>query len=334
VIVGTKVRVDPATGDEVEVPVWDTDQLHPDEAPYLGRIGERLLAGQHQRSVERWLAADGVTTTEGGPMVARAFRHLLLSPRVAGLIRYQGELYPARWPAAIPMDMWIDLGAYYQKSAEAYPYAGRMRRYLLSGHATCYRCGNAVSTKPSGGRNRKSSRLYYCVTPGCRAVGRSMRHLDAYMEGRTVRLLQDPAFLAQLGDGEGRPDVAGQITALERRRADVQAQLDALADHPEVDVTAALVGLGGIQRRLQELRQQVAMSAEDRLVARLAGVTREQWDAEPVDVRAATIHALWDVEILPATHRGPGFSPSSVRVERRHRPVTASPASMEGTVVE
>lgn len=324
---GATTRVDPETGTEVEVPVWDLDRLNEAEAPYIPQIAERLLAGQSQGGIELWLAAEGVLTTEGNPMVRRAIRHIMCSPRIAGLIEHEGDAYPARWPAALDHETWLDVRAYYERSAEAYPYPGRDRRYLLSGHATCYRCQQTVRVKPSGGRNRKDSRIYVCRTPGCRAVGRSVPHLDAYVEGRTVRLLQDQAFLAQLADAPDRPDVAAQINALERRRVDVQAQLDTLADNPDVDVTAALTGLGGIERRLRELRQQVAQSATDRLLARMAGISREAWDAEPVDVRAATVSALWDIEILPATHRGPGFRPDSVRVTRRPR---ASQADVDG----
>lgn len=317
--VGTKEKTDPETGAVIEVPVYDTDQPVPKEAQYARDAADRLLAGQSQAGVIAWLREEGVTTTEGAPMNARALRHILLAPRIAGLIEHDGQLYEAAWPGNVPRETWEDIRAYYRRSAEQNPYAGRARKYLLSGvgGAICYRCRQPVNTKPSGGRNRKSARLYSCQVPGCRAVGRSVAHLDAYVEGRTVRLLQDPRLTEQLLQDANRPDVAAEIATLERRRAETQAQLDALADHPDVDVTAALTGLGSFTRRLQELRAQMAVTSQQRLLLRMAGISREAWEAEPVDVRSATVAALWQVEILPATHRGPGFSPSSVRLTRR-----------------
>jgi site-specific DNA recombinase len=315
--VGTKERTDPETGATVTVPVYDTNQPVPREAQYERDAADRLLAGQSQAGVVAWLREEGVTTTEGAPMNARALRHILLAPRVAGLIEHDGQLYEAVWPGNLSRETWEDIRAYYRRSAAENPYQGRERRYLLSGVAECYACHGTVRTKPSGGRNRPTARIYHCWQKGCQKVHRSVGHLDAYVEGRTVRLLQDPRFTEQLLRDADRPDMAAEIATLERRRADTQAQLDALADHPDVDVTAALTGLSSFTRRLQELRSQMAATSQQRLLVRMAGISREAWEAEPVDIRSATVAALWRVEILPATHRGPGFSPSSVRLTRR-----------------
>lgn len=59
------------------------------------------------------------------------------------------------------------------------------------------------------------------------------------------------------------------------------------------------------------------MMVEARLLRRVAGISREAWDAEPVDVRAEVVRALFRVIVLPATWRGPGFDPASVRLERK-----------------
>lgn len=317
--IGVKPKIHPATGDEIKVPVWDTDQQNQREAAYGEEAAERLLAGQSQGSVVRWLRSEGVTTTTGGEMTTRGLRHILLAPRSAGLILYKGALYPAAWDGFLSRETWEDVRALFRRNAEAHPYAGRERRYLLSGAdgAQCYACGGTVRVKPSGGRNRKNAKIYTCATPGCRKVGRSLAHLDAYVAGRTLRLLQDPRFLDQVLATADRSDVASEIAAVERRRDQTQAQLDALADHPDVDVTAALKGLASFERRLQELRADLAATAQQRLLLRMAGISREQWEDEPIDVRAATVRALWRVVILPAVHRGPGFAPASVRMERR-----------------
>lgn len=316
--VGTKERPDPASGAIVEVPVYDLDQQVPAEARYVRDAADRLLAGQSQAGVLAWLRAEGVTTTQGGPMTARGLRTILLAPRTAGLIEHQGELYEAAWEGILTRETWEDVRAYYQHSAAENPYPGRERKYLLTGVAVCHACQTPVRTKPSGGRNRKTARIYCCTVPGCRAVGRSVAHLDAYVQARTLRVLQDPAFVGQvLAAAEGRPEIAAEMAELERRRSETQAQLDQLADHPEVDVTAALKGLASFDRRLAELRAQLAQTTTQRLLLRMAGISRDQWEAEPIDVRSATVAALWEITILPATHRGPGFSPTSVRLERR-----------------
>lgn len=314
---GTRIRTNALTGEQREVPVYDMDQQVPEEAHYLDDAADMLLAGRSQGGVIAWFASEGVTTTEGNPMTARGLRHLLLAPRVAGLIEYQGVLYEAAWDGILSREKWEAVRAYYRASAAENPYQGRERRYLLTGIAECHACGHTVRTKPTGGRNRPDARIYHCGNPACRGVGRNLTHLDAYVEARTVRLLNDPAFLGELSSAAEQPTIAAEIAALTRRRDETQQQLDALADHPDVDVTAALVGLAGFEKKLRALRDQLSATSQMRMVGRMTGITREEWEAEPVDVRAATIAALWRVVILPATWRGPGFSPSSVSVTRR-----------------
>lgn len=317
---GTKERLNQASGELCKVPVYDTDQQVPAEAAYIRNAADRLLAGQSQAGVIAWLTKAGALTTEGNPWTAKSLRNVLTSPRVAGLIEHQGQLYEAAWDRILERETWQDIAALYRRSAVEHPYAGRERKYLLSGAggARCYACTGTVATKPSGGRNRKDSRIYHCATKGCRAVGRSQTHLDAYVSARTVRLLQDPEFLQQLlVADDDRPDALAEIAALERRRTATRAQLDALADHPDIDVTVALVGLASFDKRIQELREQLATTAQQRLLLRMAGISREAWDAEPIDIRAATVAAMWHIVILPATHRGPGFDPDGVRMDRR-----------------
>jgi site-specific DNA recombinase len=315
--IGTKERLDPHTGKMITVPVWDRTKQVPSEARYLAAAAERLLAGQSQMSVVRWFRAEGVLTTEGNPFTVRNLQHLLESPRVAGLVEYKGQLYDAEWDGIISRETWDDLAALRRQTSADHGFHGRERKHLLTGWARCYACGLPVTTKPSGGRNRKNVRLYCCREPGCRAVGRNQAHLDAYVEGRTVRLLQSKELLEQLTVAEDQPDVVGEIARLEARRDQTQAQLDALADDPDIDVTAALRGMAGIERRLKDLREQLTVTAEQKHLLRMVGISRAAWEAEPVDVRATTIRMLWDIVILPATHRGPGFSPSSVEVTRR-----------------
>jgi site-specific DNA recombinase len=331
------------------------------ECEILAEAVERLLAGQFQGAVIRWLNAVSTTTTNGtwtatrvrewsgrgGDEVAdeirsrmarseppteiskdlnqrgvrcpvraqwttKALRNLVLSPRIAGLVDHEGTLYEAVWKPVIDVETWEAVKALFAESAEEHPYGGRERKYLLSGVATCP-SGHPVRTKPVGGRNRKDARLYYCAVKGCPTkVSRNIEHLDRYVEGRTVGRLNDPDFVRALyADPEG-PDVEPQIAELERRKARVEEQLANLVDYPEIDPGLLARSLAGFDRKIRELRASRSATARQRLLERMAGISREDWAATPVDVRSATIAALWRVTILPATWRGPGFDADSV----------------------
>lgn len=319
--IGTRTRIN-RDGNEVQVPRYDMTQQVPEEARLLAEAADRLLAGQGQSGVVRWLNTR-CTTTEGNAWTDKSLRNLMLSPRVAGLLEYDGELYDAAWDGILSRETWESVRNVYETSAESSPYAGRERRYLLSGvgGAQCYNCGGYVRTKPSGGRNRKSARVYYCHT--CRKVGRNVEHLDAYVSGQAVHLLSDPRFLAELTAGTEDPGLSNEITSLEHRRAAVRRQVESLADNPDVDAELALLALASFDQKIRRARDRLAASAAQQLLGRMAGITAEQWHATPVDVRSATVRALYGVVLLPTTLRGPGFDTDAVRVvrsrtDRRH----------------
>lgn len=294
-------------------PIYDTNQAHPDEFPILCEALKKRMAGRSANGVIRWLNSKG-TTTEGGPWRAVGFKKIIRSPRIAGLIERNGKLHPAIWPAAVTLEEWENLKALVDENGHQ-PHGGPGRRYLLTGIAKCVSCSAGVHTKPASGRklSPKPMRLYYCRNLVCtRRVSRSVTHLDEYVIGRVLRRLQDPDLMTMVLGAE--PGVAAEIVMMERRKAETKDKLRNLADHPGLDATDVAASIASFDKRIVELRNRHAATARQRLLIRMAGMTREQWDDTPIDVRAETVRALYRVIILPATKRGPGFDPASVDV--------------------
>jgi DNA invertase Pin-like site-specific DNA recombinase len=335
---GERTKTHPQTGEQIAVPTYDTSKPVDAEIKFIRQGVERMLAGMDQGAVIRWLNSNGSRTTEGNPWTAKSWRNVMMNPRVAGLIEHGGQLYDAVWDGALTIEEWEAVKGIYLANAVRYPYQGRSRKHLLSGVAECYRCHKpqqgpvaeatkdctdcpgphvTLRAKPSGGRNRKTSRLYYC--PSCRGVGRNLELLDAYVEGRVLQLLGSPRFAEQLHASfdQSAPDLGGQIRALEERKAQTRRQLEELADNPDVDPALALMAISSFDKKIAELRSRVAASGRIHRLARLVGITREEWRGESIDTRSAVVSDLFRVVVLPATWRGPGFSPSSVRLERR-----------------
>ncbi|WP_234476891.1 recombinase family protein [Streptomyces sp. MBT65] len=332
---GTRVVIDKETGEERLAPVIDTTLPVPTEISFIQRGIERQLAGADQAAVIRWLNKSGSRTTEGNEWTPKSWRNVVLAPRVAGLIEYEGQLHEAAWDGAVSIEVWEAVKALYSASAKENPYQGRERTRLLTGIGECYRCHSGpqsaacesadcpephctVRSKPTGGRNRKGSRIYYC--PSCRGVGRNMALLDAYVDGRVLKLLSSDDFKKELHaatEAVGGAQLLTEITALEQRRTKVRADLENLADHPGVDPTLAVLSVASFDRKIQELRSRLAVPAKLRRLTTLAGIGREEWGAQPIDVRATVVRDLFRVVILPTSRRGPGFDTSSVRLERR-----------------
>lgn len=298
-------------------PIYDLTKQVPEEAALIRQAADRLLAGESQYSVVRWLNTQA-TTSQGNRWQWLTLKLLLRSPRIAGLVEHDGRLYDGAWEGILERSQWEDLKALFDRRRQESPSQGRERKYLLSGTAECCNCQAPMRTKPSGGMNRKTARLYFCWNPDCtKTVSRNVEHLDAYVTGRVLHLLNDPAFMAAVHAVPDNPGVGAEITALERRKADAAAKLEELADHPDVDPALLARSLSSFDRKIAQLRAQMATTNRQRILARMAGITKAQWDAEPIDVRAETVRALFRVTVLPATWRGPGFDPASVRLERR-----------------
>lgn len=298
-------------------PLYDLHQIVPGEADVLREAADRLLAGQTLGGVVRWMNTCS-TTTQGNPWLPVGLKKVLTAPRVAGLLVYQGQTQQAAWPPILEPEVWEDVKAVFRRSRERHGYFGRERSYLLSSIAECSGCGSTMPTKVSGGRNRKDARLYFCPNSECdQRVSRNVEHLDAYVIGRVLKRLNEPGFLDAMQGERLDPGVGADIAALERRKAEARAQLANLADHPDVSADLVARSLSSFDRKITELREQQELTARDRLLARMAGMTQERWDAEPIDVRAETVRALFRVVVLPATWRGPGFDPESVRLDRR-----------------
>lgn len=294
--------------------VYDIDQANPEEFPILRQAVENLMAGQSKLGVIRWLNSVS-KTTEGNSWRSVNLTKLVLSPRIAGFIERDGQLHPAVWPEVVTVEEWEDLKAILRENGTGKGAHGRgERKHLLSLVAECFACHTGVITKPSGGqKNRKKTRLYCCCNPECdQWVSRNQAYLDEYVIGRVLRRLQDPDLLAMIMGSE--PSMAAEIVALERRKAEAKHQLRNLADFPGLDAADVAASLASFDSKIVGLRNQHAATARQRLLIRMAGITREQWDATPIDVRSATVRALYRVVIHPVKKRGPGFDPSTVEL--------------------
>ena len=310
---------DAQSGEVRQVPVYDTTQQVPEEAALGADAVQRLLAGQTQASVVKWLGSK-CTTTSGGAWTTKTFRDWVLSPRIAGLIEYDGKLLKAAWDGIVSVETWEQVKGLYARNSELHPYPGRERKYMLSNAAECGECGGLMRGRPvTPGKGRRGGPYthYYC--PTCKKVARKTDFVDEYVSGWVVDLLNSPGFLRELDAlrGAQEPALAAQIADLERRRAQARETLESLADNPEVDAALVAKSLASFGRRITELRNRLAAETSLEVVSRLVGVSAEGWRQTPVDVRSTAVKTLFRVTLVKTAKRGPGFDPDSVVVERR-----------------
>jgi site-specific DNA recombinase len=289
------------------------------EVAIIREAVDRLFAGSSMYAVMRWMNERSTTTT-GNRWRTNVVKDMLLRPRMAGLIERDGQLLTAAWKPVIAPDTWQDLRAMLEangrrRSTYSPPAGESAVRYLLSGIARCGTCGGAMNVQIGHNANRARRRTYLCANSGCSyRVGVSVPRLDRFVTGAALALLSDPDFIASLSPGE---DAAGaaEINALHARKAEVEQQLASLADHPNLRPDLLIKALESFDRRIEEIRGAMALSARRRLLLKYAGITREQFEGLPLEVCRSIISGLFTVRVVRASRRGSAFDPERVKLD-------------------
>lgn len=299
---------------------FETDGLThvEDEKRVLRELARRVLAGEKAGALGRELNERGLRTPTGGEWQHTTIKKMLMRARYAGLLP-EGDA-PASWEPLYDDDrdaareMWENVCAVLSGRAAAFGYATNARRYLLTGLAVCGPpCGEPVAIRHN--TRDENLRGYGCINPACKKkVHRKVAHVDAYVKGWVVRLLNDKDFIAKqaAGDSSG---LATQIAVLQGRKTEVEEQLRTLADHPNLKPDLLLATLAGFDERIGELRSRIGLSSRARLITEHAGLTAGQWEALPLGTRRGLVAATYRVTILPTGRRGPGFDPDSVQLD-------------------
>ena len=306
------------------------------EASALREAARRLTGGEPIGAIARDLAGRGMTGTSGQPLSHTSLRKSLLRPRTAGLM--PDGVSAAAWPPILGREEWESLCSLIGGRAKSFhSRATNARRHLLSGIAVCGACGTglqlrAESTRRNGvigpvcqagcvhrscrriraARSPHAADGYGCVEPGCRKVQRNILLLDAYVARRVVNRLARPDNPESRAPE--RPGLAAEFRALTEARAEAAA---AVEDPSSAHLSLLLARLERIDRRLAGLRELAGESARDRLLRDHAGITYDEFCAETLAVRRSLVAACFEVVVLPASGRGPGFRTEDVRLTPR-----------------
>jgi len=291
----------------------------PSEAEIIRRAAAAVLAetaGDRKSlaHMARELREAGTPTVTGAAWTPATLKDILCKPAVAGIAvnTRTGTQTPAAWPAILDREIWEAVRAVLTDPARRTNTSNaNAPRYLLSGIARCH-CGGQV--KVNGG---KRSPAYVCADHAHlrrNAAGADVwaaAHITAYLNREDNRDLLRPA---------ARPGVDVSALRAEQKRLELkgasQARMHALDQITDAEMRA---GSRVRQARLAEIAGQLsAVTAPDPL-----SEFRDQpdaaavWDALPLPRKRAVARLLVTVTMLPATRRGAGFDPDSVRVEPR-----------------
>lgn len=293
-------------------------QPHPDEAPVVAELYDRLRAGHSLRAIARDFAERRVVTRGSKsypprPFTAQYLRELALRPCYGGLRMHQPVTGPRRsaaidgavaamWPALTDPETWHAVHAMLADPARRTSRPGRAV-HLLSLIGECGECGELLRAayRRHGRRHDQGDevREYACLGRGCVRV--SADGLDEYATAAMLAYLARPDVFAQLREGSADPSPLAAV------RADLAAARDELADWRNGAaagrVTLAsfaavepgiLARISGLQRRERELVTPPELAA---LVTPDADVA-SQWKSMPVAARRQVARLLCSPGVL------------------------------------
>lgn len=244
------------------------------EAEGLKEAYRRLLAGNSLRSTALSLNDAGLITPKGNPWRAETLLPVLKNARNAGLRSYRGEVVgPAAWEAIVPEETWRAAVALLNDPARRQP-RGPVKRYLLTGFATCGKCGSPLRVNWRGPKDDpKSYATYVCRGASCSS--QRVQWLDKLVMNEVVRLWHLPEFRAALGGTDAPTTDDG---AMGQEATDLRQRLDGLAvmyAEGKISASALEAGSRTIQVRLDELEALMGESRQPALPDVLQTLTQK-----------------------------------------------------------
>ncbi|WP_018639760.1 recombinase family protein [Parafrankia elaeagni] len=302
-------------------------KVNPAEAAVIKDLADKVLKEDWGiRTCARYLNTEGIKPAFAAKWSPGVVRQILTNAAIAGLRYHNEELIgKAAWEPIISTDTHVRLVARLCGNGQP-PGWSPHHRYLLSGIATCGKCGAAVQAGRPG-KTARSGRSYQCPTPsdgGCRGVSRVMVPVDALVENTAVTLLSTPGIIEQFIEAD-LPDAADVLSVAQRIEA-AQARAAALGramahDDPDNEVIRIMrrAQQEEITTELATLRRRQAALAHSTVFDGLLDVEdiAAHWQTLSLQRRRAIIRALVSVTIMPT---GPGrrrFEPDAIVIKRR-----------------
>lgn len=285
------------------------------EATEIVKAADAVLAGMSLYGLVTDLRARGVSTVSGKPWTSSTLRDILLRPRNAGLMVYQGQVVEgvqAPWEPIIPREQWEAVRAILTaKDRRTSP--GNQPRWLGSCIYLCGHPDHSDDDRPtmrvgtSGAtRGRPGYLAYRCRGDRPGHITRAAEPLDAAITELLLARLEEPKAAKLL-----RPQRKVNVKALVREAGAIRGRISEAidlwesGDLPKVELQ---VRKRRLEAQLTEIQARLDSASERDPLAGLAGnpLIREIWDKEPsegglsIERKRAVLDSLLTVTVLPA----------------------------------
>lgn len=292
--------------------------LHPEHAPVVREIAERILAGESSFAVAADLNRRGILSAKGKQWRGTNLMKLVVSPTYVSRRIFNGaDVGPAEWPPILT-DAEHQLLVAMTTSPDRDKYRKDTRvRHLGVGIFRCGVCKTKLGIVHDRRKRPEVQTSYVCGESYC--VTRQIAGVDKLIEAAITQRLAMPdivEFLAGFGNDDDAQVAAADVIRLRNELNDLY---DAVTADPPRLSQAALVRME--PRFLEQIavaERRARPRALPRVVFDIAGPNAGlKWKALPIEQKRVVLAALLDVEILPAGRGQWRFNPDHIKATWR-----------------
>jgi site-specific DNA recombinase len=272
--------------------------VEPAEAREIRAAAKKVLNGGSLTSITGDLNARGIPTasTRGSTWTNRTLRYVLTNPTTAGLRETAGLLAVGSWEPVLDRETWDRVRTILLDPARRLSMSNT-RRWLLSGHLTCGRCGGAL--RP---RTHLKGHRYTCT--GTCALSAPAEPLDEYIGQAIVELIDRDAWNRLRAAGKA-PGI--DVGALEAELAELAAL------YAEGGLT-----LGEWRTMRAGITDRVARAADQPVALPDVDDLASSWHAFTVDAKQLVLAAIVEsITITPGKIGSQAFDLNRVHVTWR-----------------
>jgi hypothetical protein len=287
----------------------DRKMLNKREAEVVREMIMRVIDGDSLSAITRDLNDRKIKTASGVRWSHRRVRETVMRHRNAGLYCHKGEVVATgQWePIVTPAEFW-QARAILEAPERRSHLGNRGKAHLLSGLATCGRCGaKIIASKGRRYKDKPGPNTYRCSEHA--HLGRLEAPIDRYVTEK---------ILSKLGVLVSEREEDDQATIAARRVEKLQEQLKQAAAAFSADIlTMEQLGVINSELRphLKQAMADVAKAGQPSVLRRFYGPgdTRQMWEGLTLAERRRVV-SRFDITINSTSHKGPGFDADAIKI--------------------
>jgi site-specific DNA recombinase len=273
----------------------------------------RVLAGEPLRAIAVDLTRREVPAPREGGWTGGVLKRILTAPRLIAVRVHRGERFPGMWPRILDVETFDRVERILTNPARTANPAGPGRRApkLLTGIASCSKCGAGLNSKVNRGHRR-----YFCRR--CGGTNVFADRVDALVEAMLFDAVDTPALARTLRRQEVSVDVAAVSDEILRLEAEL-LELAAELGEGRLTMLEWKAARQGIDRRLVDLRSSLGQHDTRAVLAPYvgrAGALRAAWEADELTMaeKRTVVAAVFETIIIdPPAAGSRRFDPDRVR---------------------